>query len=43
MPAIRWRTLDLGQSAVVAYSLLFIVTVAALAYVNLIWRRMAEE
>jgi multiple sugar transport system permease protein len=40
---IRWRTLDLGQSAAVAYSLLFIVTVAALAYVNLIWRRMAEE
>jgi multiple sugar transport system permease protein len=39
---IRWRTLDLGQSAAVAYSLLFIVTVAALAYVNLIWRRMAE-
>ena len=40
---IRWRTLDLGQSAAVAYSLLFIVTVAALAYVNLIRRRMAEE
>ena len=40
---IRWRTLDLGPSAAVAYSLLFIVTVAALAYVNLIWRRMAEE
>jgi multiple sugar transport system permease protein len=40
---IRWRTLDLGQSAAVAYSLLFIVTVAALAYVNLVWRRLAEE
>jgi multiple sugar transport system permease protein len=40
---IRWRTLDLGQSAAVAYSLLFIVTVAALAYVNLVRRRIAEE
>jgi multiple sugar transport system permease protein len=40
---IRWRTLDLGQSAAVAYSLLFIVTVVALAYVNLLRRRLAEE
>jgi multiple sugar transport system permease protein len=40
---IRWRTLDLGQSAAVAYSLLFIVTVAALSYVNLVRRRIAEE
>jgi multiple sugar transport system permease protein len=39
---IHWRTLDLGQSAAVAYSLLFIVTVAALAYVNLVRRRVAE-
>ncbi len=39
---IRWRTLDLGQSAAVAYSLLFIVTVAAVAYVNLVRRRVAE-
>ncbi|HEY4790015.1 MAG TPA: sugar ABC transporter permease [Actinomycetes bacterium] len=39
---IRWRTLDLGQSAAVAYSLLFIVTVAALSYVNLVRRRVAE-
>ncbi|MFL5795970.1 MAG: carbohydrate ABC transporter permease [Actinomycetota bacterium] len=39
----RWRTLDLGQSAAVAYSLLFIVTVVALAYVNLVRRRIAEE
>jgi multiple sugar transport system permease protein len=39
---IRWRTLDLGQSAAVAYSLLFIVTVVALAYVNLLRRRLAE-
>src|SRR5919108_4290478 len=40
---IRWRTLDLGHSAAVAYSLLFIVTVAALSYVNLVRRRVAEE
>jgi len=40
---IRWRTLNLGQSAAVAYSLLFIVTVAALSYVNLVRRRIAEE
>jgi multiple sugar transport system permease protein len=39
---IRWRTLDLGQSAAVAYSLLFIVTVAALSFVNLVRRRVAE-
>jgi multiple sugar transport system permease protein len=40
---LRWRTLDLGQSAAVAYSLLFIVTVVALFYVNLLRGRMAEE
>jgi len=40
---VRWRTLDLGQSAAVAYSLLFIVTVVALSYVNLVRRRLAEE
>ncbi len=40
---VRWRTLDLGQSAAVAYSLLFIVTVAAVAYVGLLRRRFAEE
>jgi multiple sugar transport system permease protein len=40
---IHWRTLDLGQSAAVAYSLLFIVTVVALSYVNLVRRRIAEE
>jgi multiple sugar transport system permease protein len=39
---IRWRTLDLGQSAAVAYTLLFIVTVAALSYVNLVRRRVTE-
>ena len=40
---IRWRTLDLGQSAAVAYSLLFIVTVVALSYVSMVRRRVAEE
>jgi multiple sugar transport system permease protein len=40
---IRWRTLDLGQSAAIAYSLLFIVTVVALSYVNVVRRRVAEE
>jgi multiple sugar transport system permease protein len=40
---LRWRTLDLGQSAAVAYSLLFIVTVVALSYVNLLRRRVADE
>ena len=40
---IRWRTLDLGQSAAVAYTLLFIVTVAAVSYVNVVRRRVAEE
>jgi len=39
---IRWRTLDLGESAAVAYALLFIVTVAALSFVNLLRRRVAE-
>ena len=40
---IRWRTLNLGQSAAIAYSLLFIVTAAALSYVNVVRRRVAEE
>jgi multiple sugar transport system permease protein len=40
---VRWRTLDLGQSAAVAYSLLFIVTFVAVAYVSLLRRRFAEE
>jgi multiple sugar transport system permease protein len=40
---VRWRTLDLGQSAAVAYSLLFIVTVVVMAYVSLLRRRFAEE
>jgi multiple sugar transport system permease protein len=40
---IRWRTLDLGESAAVAYALLFIVTIAALSFVSLLRRRVAEE
>ncbi len=40
---VRWRTLDLGESAAVAYSLLFIVTLVAVAYVSLLRRRFAEE
>jgi multiple sugar transport system permease protein len=40
---IRWRTLNLGESAAIAYSLLFIVTVAALSYVNVVRRRVTEE
>ncbi len=32
---IAWRTLDLGGSAAIAYSLLFVVTLIALSYVNL--------
>lgn len=40
---IRWRSLDLGSSAATAYSLLFIVTVAALAFINLLRRSVAQE
>jgi multiple sugar transport system permease protein len=40
---VRWRTLDLGLSAAVAYSLLFIVTLVAMAYISLLRRRFAEE
>ncbi len=39
---IFWRTLDLGGSAAIAYFLLFLVTFIALAYVNLIRRRVVE-
>jgi multiple sugar transport system permease protein len=39
---IHWRALDLGQSAAVAYSLLFIVTVVALAYVSVLRQRLVE-
>lgn len=40
---IAWRTLDIGGSAAVAYSLLFAVTFAAISYVNFIHRRVAES
>jgi multiple sugar transport system permease protein len=39
----HWRSLDFGVSAAVAYSLLIVVTVIALAYVNLLRRKAAEE
>jgi multiple sugar transport system permease protein len=31
---LDWRTLNLGRSAAIAYTLLFVVTVVALSYVN---------
>jgi multiple sugar transport system permease protein len=40
---IHWRALNLGQSAAVAYSLLFIVTVVALSYVSVLRRRVEEQ
>jgi len=40
---IRWRTLNFGEFAAIVYSLLFIVIVAALSYVNVVRRRVAEE
>jgi multiple sugar transport system permease protein len=39
---MAWRTLDIGGSAAVAYMLLFVVTFAALAYIALLHRRLAE-
>ena len=39
---MAWRTLDIGGSAAVAYMLLFVVTFAALSYINLFHRRLAE-
>jgi multiple sugar transport system permease protein len=39
---ISWRTLDLGGSAAVAYTLLFVVTIIGVAYVNLVRRPIAE-
>ena len=38
---IAWRTLDIGGSAAVAYSLLFLVTFMALSYISLVHRRLA--
>ncbi len=39
---IDWRTLNLGQSAAVAYTLLIVVTIVATAYVQLIRRRVTR-
>jgi multiple sugar transport system permease protein len=39
---ISWRALDLGGSAAIAYLLLIVVTLAGLAYFNLIHRSVAE-
>jgi len=38
---IAWRALDLGGSAAIAYTLLFLVTIIGLTYVNLIRGRVA--
>jgi multiple sugar transport system permease protein len=37
-----WRALDLGGSAAIAYSLLFLVTFIGISYVNLVRRRVVE-
>lgn len=39
---ISWRSLDLGGSAAIAYTLLFVVTFIAISYVNLLRRHVAE-
>jgi multiple sugar transport system permease protein len=39
---IEWRSLDLGISAAIAYSLLILVTVIVLAYVNLLRTKATE-
>jgi multiple sugar transport system permease protein len=39
---ITWRALDLGGSASIAYTLLFLVTFIGISYVNLIRRRVVE-
>jgi multiple sugar transport system permease protein len=39
---VAWRSLDLGESAAVAYTLLFLVTIVAVAYVNLVRSRVTE-
>jgi len=39
---IAWRALDLGGSAAIAYSLLFVVTFIGMAYVNLLRQRVTE-
>jgi multiple sugar transport system permease protein len=40
---IDWRTLNLGRSAAIAYSLLILVTIVATAYVTLIRRRVTTN
>jgi multiple sugar transport system permease protein len=40
---ISWRTLDLGGSAAIAYSLLIVVTFIATIFVNVVRRRFAER
>lgn len=40
---ISWRTLDLGGSAAIAYSLLIVVTFIAMVFVNLVRRRFEER
>jgi multiple sugar transport system permease protein len=40
---ITWRALDLGGSAAIAYSLLFVVTFVGMSYINLIRSRVAER
>ncbi len=39
---MAWRTLDIGGSAAVAYSLLILVTLIATVYIQLIHRRVSE-
>ncbi len=39
---VRWRALDLGQSAAVAYALLVLVSVVTVVYVNMVRRRVTE-
>lgn len=40
---ISWRSLDLGTSAAIAYTLLFLVTFIGMAYISLIRRRVTGE
>lgn len=39
---MAWRTLDIGGSAAVAYTLLFVVTFVTVSYVQLVHRRIVE-
>jgi multiple sugar transport system permease protein len=40
---ISWRSLDLGTSAAIAYTLLFLVTFIGMSYISLIRRRVTGE